>query len=399
MVRRTRQQKLSHSDQWHVGLIVENVPLGSDHRLRKQAEALLDAGYRVSVLTMRHPTNEPYRGRDRLRLLEYPPLPQGRGAVGYLVEYFLAFFWVTVLLLRLHLRARLNVVQFCQPPDIYFPIAWLFRRMGVRIVVDQRDLMPELLAARYEAPPRVISAGLHALERITQRVTDVTVTVNTHLRDRLLNAGAAPQSVVVVMNGPVLERCDRVSPDPALRRGHDHLIVWVGKMGRQDRVDLVVRLAEALVLRQGRTDCGFVLIGDGECLEELRGLTAELSLQRWVHFVGWAPEQEVFAHLATADVGLDTSMQVEVTPVKAIEYMAFRLPFACFDLQETRRLAQGAALFAAPGEVAELSALVRRLLEEPARRRQLGSVGRARVESELAWERQAGKYLAVLGPS
>ena len=55
-------------------------------------------------------------------------------------------------------------------------------------------------------------------------------------------------------------------------------------------------------------------------------------------------EATVFRHLASADLGVDTSLQEEVSPVKAMEYMAFGLPFVCFDLQESRRLAEGAAV-------------------------------------------------------
>ena len=50
--------------------------------------------------------------------------------------------------------------------------------------------------------------------------------------------------------------------------------MWAGKMGRQDRVDLAVRVAEHVVRDLGREDCGFVVLGDGECLEEVRNLTS-----------------------------------------------------------------------------------------------------------------------------
>ena len=63
---------MSRPDRWHVAVVVENVALGVDTRLRKQIDDLLAAGFRVTVVTMRHPDNEPFRHRQRLRLLEYP---------------------------------------------------------------------------------------------------------------------------------------------------------------------------------------------------------------------------------------------------------------------------------------------------------------------------------------
>jgi glycosyltransferase involved in cell wall biosynthesis len=169
-------------------------------------------------------------------------------------------------------------------------------------------------------------------------------------------------------------------------------------MGKQDRVDLVVRVAEHVVRDLGRTDCGFAVLGDGECLDELRAMTAALGLDPWVSFPGWLSEERVFGYLASADLGLDTSLQVEVSPVKAMEYMAFGLPLVCFDLQETRRIADGAAVFAAPADTESLARSIVALLDDAAARERLGSVGRSRVRDELAWERQTPTYLAAIQP-
>lgn len=383
---------------WHVAVVVENVPLGVDTRLRKQVDDLLAAGFRVSVVTMRHDDNAPYRVRPGLRLLEYPAPPEGTGVLGYAREYGVAFARASARLLALRLRGRVDVLQLCQPPDVYFPVAWVLRLLGARVVVDQRDLMPEVLASRSERPSRALMTALHLLERETRRVAHHTVTVNDYLRDRLTGAGGGQGTVSVARNGPVLRRVDRIQPDPALRGDGTFLVVWAGKIGRQDRVDLVVRLAEEIVHRRARRDVRFVVLGDGECEQELRDLAGSLGLGDSVRFTGWVDEATVFRHLASADLGVDTSLQVEVTPVKAMEYFAFGLPLACFDLQESRRLAEGAGAFVPPGDVEALASTVLGLLDDPRRRSALGRAGRQMVEERLCWERQATAYLAAVSP-
>jgi glycosyltransferase involved in cell wall biosynthesis len=379
-----------------VVILVENVSLAVDTRLRKQVSDLLGAGFQVTVVTRKDVNNVRYRTTPGLTVLEYPVPADRAGVTGYVLEYLVSFFWAAVLLLRLRLRGRIDVLQVCQPPDVYFPLCWLLRWLGAPIVADQRDLMPEVFAARYDHPRPAMMAALRWLERRTQRVADETVCVNEYLRDRLVAAGAAPERVSVVRNGPVLERVQRAVPDPALKGEHRFLICWIGKMGRQDRVDLVIRVAEHIVRDHGRTDCGFAVLGDGECLEELRSLTAELGLQRWVHFPGWLPEDEVFGHLASADLGIDTSLQEEVSPVKAMEYMALGLPVICFDLQETRRITLGAAVLVRPGDTDMLAKELLNLLDDPQARNRLGSAGRRRVREELSWERQVVGYLDVI---
>jgi len=266
------------------------------------------------------------------------------------------------------------------------------------VVVDQRDLMPELLVARYPRAPRRAVAALHALEGRTQRAVDHTITVNDHLRRRLEAAGGQGR-VSVVWNGPVLARVDAARPSVPPQDAARPLVVWVGKMGVQDRVDLVVEVADTLVRSWGRRDLGFVLIGDGECLDELRDLVRQRGLEDQVTFTGWVSEETVFGYLAAATAGLDTSLQVEVTPVKALEYMSFGLPFAAFDLAETRELAREAAVLVPPGDVDALARALAELMDDERRRAALGRAGRRRVEEALSWERQEASYLAAVGPA
>ena len=281
---------------WHVTVVVENVALGVDTRLRKQVDDLLAAGFEVSVVTRRHPDNEPHRHRERLRLLEHPAPPDGASVPGYAREYAVAVLWAMVSLARVRVRRRVDVLQLCQPPDLYFPLAWAMRLTGSRIVVDQRDLMPEVLGARTADPSRLLMWVLRRLERESCRVAHRVVTVNDYLRDRLKEQDPTTP-VSVVRNGPVLARVDAALSRPLDPTDGDGrtLVVWAGKIGPQDRVDLVIRVAEEIVLHRGRRDVRFVVLGDGECFEEVVALTHDLGLDPHVQFTGWVDEAAVFA--------------------------------------------------------------------------------------------------------
>ncbi len=374
-------------------VIVENVALCVDQRVRKQVPSLLAAGHHVSVITRRHPGNAAWRARPGVTVLEHPAPPESGGLLGYVREYARAFFFAAVLSVVAHRRRRVDVLHVCQPPDIYFPIAWWLRRTGAAVVVDQRDLMPELFAARY-AERRPVARVLHFLERRTQRAADLTIGVNHHLEARLRDAGA--RDVAVVRNGPVRDHVAAARPDPTLRAGVDHLCCWAGKMGRQDRVDLLLEAIRVFVHVLGRRDTRFVLLGDGECLPDLRARVHELDLDAWVVFPGWLSESDLFTHLATADVGLDASLQVEVSPVKVMEYMAFGMPVVAFDLPETAALLHGTGVGVPPGDVVGLAEALSELLDDPERARALGRAGRVRIAEELGWDHQAEIYLAAI---
>ena len=378
-------------------IVLENVPVSMDNRVAKQLRALLANGYRVWVITQRHPGNEAYRRVPGLRLAEYPPPREPKSAVGYLAEYGYSLLVASMWSIRILARERIDIVQFCQPPDLYFVLAPLFKSARVRVVVDQRDLLPELFVARYGHGRARVLRVLELFERFGQRAADEIFCVNAYLRNRALAAsGLAGEHVTVVRNGPVSALVQQAVPEPGRKAGARYLCCWVGQMGRQDRLDLLVRSVHHLVHELGRTDCRFALIGDGESLAEARALARELELTEWVEFPGFLPQEEVFRYLATADLGVDASLQSEVSPVKAMEYMAFGLPFVAFDLPETRAIGDGAAVFAAPGDVAAHARAIDALLADPQRRRRLGAGGLRRVRDELAWDHQAAAYLRVL---
>ncbi len=380
----------------HILMVVENLPLGIDQRLRKQVRDLLDGGFRVSVVTMKDPQNASYRDLPGLTVLEYPAPAEPDSMRGYAREYAVSFAWAGLRSVTARLHGRIDVVQLCLPPDIYFPIGRLLGLLGATVVADYRDLMPELFAARYDNPRPAMVSALRWLERRTQRAADHTICTNEYFRSRLIGAGAAPGQVTIVGNGPVLGRVQRAVADPALRGEHKFLCCWIGKMGRQDRVDLLIEAIGHIVHDLGRTDCGFAILGDGECLDELQSQSARLGLQPWVHFPGWLSEEQVFSYLASADLGLDTSLQEDISPVKLMEYMAFGVPIVAFDVQETRVMGEGAGALVRPADVEAYARDLVALLDDSERRAQLGEVGRMRVQTELSWERQSDVYLELM---
>jgi glycosyltransferase involved in cell wall biosynthesis len=379
----------------HVLVVIENSPIGLDCRARQQVDDLLASGYRVSAVTRRDPANAGYREQPGMKVLEYPPPREPGSKLGYISEYGTSLGWAAVLSLSVRLRGRVDIVQFCEPPDIYFPLGWILRGLGAKVVVDQRDLMPELFAARYGQTKPTMMSLLRWLERRTQRMAQHTLCSNETFRGCLIEAGARPERMTIIGNGPVLSRIHAATADRTLRGQHKFLCCWIGVMNPQDHVDLLIDIIAHIVRDLGRTDCGFAVIGDGECLEEARAQASRLGLEAWVHFPGWLPQDQVFSYLASADVGLDTSLQNEISPHKVIEYMAFGLPFVAFDVRETLVLGEGASALVPPTDIESYAQQVVTLIDDVVCRSKMGEIGRKRVQKVLSWERQSIAYIDV----
>jgi glycosyltransferase involved in cell wall biosynthesis len=186
---------------------------------------------------------------------------------------------------------------------------------------------------------------------------------------------------------------------PKLRRGRRFLAAYLGVMGPQDGVDVVVRAADIVVNKLGRDDIAFTLIGSGDCFGDLVALRDELGLAGHVEFTGRAPDELVGHILSTADVGLSPDPRNPLNDLstmnKSMEYMAFELPAVAFDLRETRVSAGDAAVYVESGEVHDYAMAIVELMDDEPRRSRLGRLGRARVEQKLAWSHQQGAYLSV----
>jgi glycosyltransferase involved in cell wall biosynthesis len=293
------------------------------------------------------------------------------------------------------------VLQACNPPDIFWPIAMALRaRDRTRFVFDHHDLCPELYQSRFPGGPQLPYRGLRALERRTHRTADWVISTNGSYRDIAVRRSGVPASrVTIVRTGPDPDRLRRGPAHPDLLRGRQFLAAYIGVMGPQDGVDYVIRAADVVVREMGRTDIAFTLIGSGDCYGDLVALRDELGLAGHVEFTGRAPDELVGRILSTAGVGLSPDPKNPLNDLstmnKSMEYMAFELPVVAFDLLETRVSAADAAVYVEPNVIRRYAEAITELIDDEPRRAQMGKKGRLRVEQELAWSHQQDAYLGV----
>jgi glycosyltransferase involved in cell wall biosynthesis len=389
----------SRSRRPRILIILENESVPGDRRVWDQCLALAEAGYGVSVVCRRYPGEAACERRAGVVIRRYAEPPPARGLLGFAWEF--AYSWLRTAALSVKVLASdgFDAIQACNPPDTYFALAAPYKLLGKPFVFDHHDLSPELYVGRFGEGGLPLR-GLRLLERATFRTADHVIATNDTYRQIALDRGGKrPEQVTVVRNGPDLRRMRRGAPRPELKRGRSFLCCYVGVMEPQDGVDIALRAAHHLVHSLGRRDCHFAFLGDGHSLPDLERLAHELDLDEWVTFTGWAQDDQLVDYLSTADVGLqpdpkDPHTDVS-TMVKTVEYMGFELPVVAFDLAETRASAAEAAVYATPNEVDEFARLVAELLDDPARRAEMGAVGGRRVRERLAWDHQKLAYIGV----
>jgi glycosyltransferase involved in cell wall biosynthesis len=382
-------------------IIVQNLPVPFDRRVWLECQALLAEGYEVAVVCPKGDGDPAYEVVDTVQLYKYRPYAPGGSKASFITEYAYSFFATAWLTLKARRSGRFTVMQACNPPDIFWPIALVLRTLDhTRFVFDHHDLCPELYRSRFPDGPKLPYRALLALERRTHRTADHVISTNGSYRDvALTRSGKPAKDVTIVRTGPDPRRLQRGEPCPELRRGRRFLAAYIGVMGPQDGVDIVIRAADIVVHQLRRDDIAFTLIGKGDCFDDLVALRDELGLAGYVEFTGRAPDELVSRILSTADVGLSPDPKNPLNDVstmnKTMEYMSFELPVVAFDLRETRVSAGDAGTYVTPNDVGEYAKAIVELIDDEPRRSRLGKLGRTRVERELAWSHQQRAYLGV----
>ncbi len=128
-------------------------------------------------------------------------------------------------------------------------------------------------------------------------------------------------------------------------------------------------------------------------------MPSKLGVADFVTFTGRVPDGELLAMLNTADVCVNpdiaNDMNDKSTMNKIMEYMALGKPIVQFDLTEGRYSAQQASLYARKNDAVDFAEKIVELLDDPARRAEMGKFGRSRVTNELEWRYEVTKLLAA----
>jgi glycosyltransferase involved in cell wall biosynthesis len=385
---------------YKVLIVVENLPVPFDTRVWKEAQALRSSGYDVTVLSPRGKGYERgYELIDGIHVYRHPMPQEGNTLLGYLREYCSALAWELLYVWWIYFRRGFDVLQGCNPPDNIFLIALTFKVFGVKYIFDQHDANPELYLSKYGTQGLLYKVQCW-LERLSYSVSDVVLSTNESYRTIAIGRGHCdPECVFVVRNGPDLDTFKAVPGNVALKYGKRYLVGYVGTMGAQEGLEILLDVA-LHIKNLGHGDIHFTCIGGGPALAALRKQVQEKNLSDMVTFTGRVPDRELLETLSTADVCVNPDrpcpMNEMSTMIKIMEYMALGKPIVQFDLTEGRVSAGEASLYAdKANQVPDFAAKILWLLHNPAERAKMGAIGQARVERQLAWKHSIENLLAA----
>ena len=390
-------------------MLLENNGYPGDTRVRREALALVDAGFKVTVIAPKEGPQIPYEVVNGVSVYRYAAPYENDSVLGFAWEFIYSTAAAFFVSLNVWRREGFDAIHAHSPPDTLFVVGAFFKLFGKKFVFDHHDLSPELYQARSGGKgSSLLHNILLFLERMTFYTSDLVIATNESYRKIAMTRGKVPyEQTEVVRNGPPLVSMGDDEPYDHLVALNKTILGYVGQISLQDGLEYLVEALEHVKHTFNREDVLCIIMGDGDDLNRIKGLVEKKGLQDLFLFTGWVEREELGRYLASIDIGVDPDpsnpFNDKCTMIKMTEYMVYSKPIVAFDLPEHRYTARDAAVYIGENDPKEFGRAVVALMDDKERQQEMGRYARKRVESEIAWEfsvpRLVNAYKRLFGQS
>lgn len=374
-----------------------------DPRVRRKAEALVEAGYLVDVLALRAPHGKATYTLNGVNVRTIS-VGKKRGSLArYFFEYAAFFLWALVRVPLDMRRRHYAVVDVNTLPDFLVFAPVVARLMGAKIVLDMHEITPEFYMSKFriDESSRTIRL-LTYIEKISFKFADHVTTINEPIQDLLVRRGLVREKSTVIMNAADEAR---FASSPRMSAAADaaaaskpFVMVYHGTLTPIYGLDIAVE-AFALAYRQ-MPGAEFWILGSGTEQGALASLASERGVACRVKLFGQVDSKEIPAWLEKCDVGVlpirrDVFLDYAF-PNKLPEFIIMGKPVVISRLQAIRHYFSDDALaYFEPNNPADLARQMVRLYHD----RELRSRLVARATDEYAgirWDLMKERYLVLI---
>jgi glycosyltransferase involved in cell wall biosynthesis len=374
-----------------------------DPRVRRQAEALVAAGWQVDVFGLRREGEPPAGTVAGVNVHRLPVRRhQGAGPLRYVAEYGAFLMRAMFATTRAHSRRHYGLIQVHSMPDYLVLAATPMKLAGVPVLLDLHEVMAEFFKTRFPGAANGVTSFLLRLqERMSIAFADEVLTVCDPFAERLLRNGLKPERLTVVMNSPDLRLFDpSAHPHREFMADGTLKIIYTGALTPTYELDVLLRAVARLHQLRPELPMAAAFYGRGDAKEGLESLAAELGIAGLVTMPGRIPIEDVAGVVAGADIGVAPTRLDPFTEMtlsgKVLEYAAMGKPVVASRLPSVAGyFAPETLAFYDPGDPVSMSDAILALIDD--RKETAARVERTGVRiEELSWARQFEAYRGVV---
>ncbi|OQA41230.1 MAG: GDP-mannose-dependent alpha-(1-6)-phosphatidylinositol monomannoside mannosyltransferase [Chloroflexi bacterium ADurb.Bin325] len=290
-------------------------------------------------------------------------------------------------------------MQVHNPPDALIFATLPLKLARVPVLLDLRELMPELFMSRFALARGSIGVRLLTwLERAACAYADTVFVLHDRHRRIMVDRGVPSRKLVQVMNCPDERIFDPARAGAGRAADGRFVVIHHGGIMQRYGVDLLVRAVAQV--RPEIPGVALELYGAGDYRPAVERLAAELGLADVVHFHGQQPIEQLPAAIRAADVGVAPMRQDVFTdcglPTKLLEYVSLGVPAIASRTATTADyFDESMVLLFEPGNAADLAAQLLAVYRDPAAAQARAAQARS-FTARHNWQGERATYLQAV---
>ena len=176
-----------------------------DPRIRRQAEALEQAGYEVDILCRfsssgTQPKVEKFGKVTAYRIMN---APRQESMLKYLLISTIFLFVAFIKIQPLHLKNKYSMFQAHNMPDHLIFIGIIQKLLGVPLILDIHDLTVELFEEKWPGKKNLfLKSIVKFIEIVSCKFANQVITVTQTCKERLVKRGVPTEKITLVLNTP-----------------------------------------------------------------------------------------------------------------------------------------------------------------------------------------------------
>lgn len=359
--------------------------------VRKNAEALMAAGYEVDVICLR---DKGEKARDEFRGVRVHRLPlmhKRTSALRYIFEYAAFFVMSSWLLMWLHIRRRYRMIEVYNVPDLLVFVALAPRLLGARVVLYMFEATPEMYIDRFELKPGgIVEKLLRFQERISVWFAHRSIVEGPYEREMRGNRGSDVKKIGVVMNVPESHLFTPSQEGSAGEETYD--IVTHGSLLKRYGIQTLIEAVPQI--RAAIPNLRVWVVGDGEYRDELEALSRDTGVNDCVVFTGWIKHEQVAGYIQRCKVGV-VPMLYNQLPNKLFEYVSMGVPSVVGDVPSIRRaFGEHEVLYYQTGDASQLADGVLRIYRDEAAAMEMAARAKETYK-KYTWDVMRDVYVGI----
>jgi len=381
-----------------------NAPYPADIRVKKESDALIQAGFEIHLLCLRKANENTFQEFEGIRVHR---IDAGKN------NYQLAFWDVIMSLNFVHPLFKSAIRKIVNKESIKvihvndLPLAGtalsLKNKLGLKVVLDMHENYPEALRTWFKWKKNPIVRLKNALfmnpehwtkfERKACSESDHIIAVVEEMKERVIaEHSIRPDKITVVTNtedkGFVKQKLDTSIYEKLTGK---FIITYSGGIGPHRGVDIAIRGMQYLK-DEDKIQLAIVGFGSASVMSSLQSLVQELQLKN-VHFFGYQPFSKFYSYMHLANINViphqSNGHTDNTVPHKLFQGMMSGKPLLVSSSIPLKRLItkyESGLVFEA-GNPMDFAEKVKALYSNQELSNQLGMNGRkATLEGNLNWE-------------